>query len=246
MGRIKGERVNINANNVSAFFSNRVKKDLPYRYNYTNYQDANPDLVILRDKKEKEKIVPLLEVMDGYSVLDIGCGVGRWGDFFADKKNCNYVGIDYCEEILEIARKHFAGKNNISFQHASFQNVREVLIKANSPALYDIVIINGVMMYINDDDIPCCLRAVKELIRPGGKVYVKESVGKETRLTLSDIYSDELTSNYSAIYRSIYEYNKLWEKYWSDFVIYQHGDLWDENVQNRSETATYYWLFNKN
>jgi len=39
MGRIKGERVNINANNVSAFFSNRVKKDLPYRYNYTHNYD---------------------------------------------------------------------------------------------------------------------------------------------------------------------------------------------------------------
>lgn len=244
MGRIKGDSVSINDKKVKEFFANRVKKELPYRYNYTNYQDANPELALLRDKREKGKIVPLLEIEGKITVLDIGCGVGRWGDFFLEKE-CNYIGVDYCEEILKIAQKHFTNKDNISFLHASFQNLATALKEADSEYLFDLVIINGVMMYINDDDIGSCLSGIKDLVKSRGRVYVKESVAKELRLTLSNIYSEELSSDYSAIYRSVDEYNELWKDYWPEWEIYNQGELWDGEIQKRNETTTYYWLFQK-
>ncbi|WP_037354226.1 class I SAM-dependent methyltransferase [Selenomonas sp. FC4001] len=245
MDRIKGDAIDIDDQNVKEFFSNRVKKELPYRYNYTNYQDANPELVLMRDKCEKEKIIPLLQLNGKENVLDIGCGVGRWGDYFSGKEGYSYIGADYCKEILDIAEKHFQGNENVSFIHTSFQDLAYMLSAAKVNMYFDLVLINGVLMYINDDDITTCLQGIKELVKPSGRVYVKETVGKESRLTLLNIYSEELLSNYSAIYRSKEEYNELWNVCWPCWNIYDQGALWGEGIQKRSETETYYWLFQK-
>ena len=102
-------------------------------------------------------------------------------------------------------------------------------------------------MYINDDDILKCLEAVNDLLVDGGVIYIKESVGKEERLTLKEFYSNELKSNYSAIYRSINEYNSLLNKKFINkyYKIVSQGETWKREQQNRSDTTSYYWIINK-
>ncbi len=226
---------------VKKFFEQRVRKDLPYRYNYVNYQDDNPELVIERDRVEKNLIVPQLEIRTGMKILDIGCGVGRWGDYFQNV-NCTYIGVDYSDNLLEIARKHFETKENISFVCAPFQNVNEIFRAQGITCKFDIILVNGVFVYINDDDIERCMENLINCKNIEGKIYIKESVSRKERLTLQKIYSKELGCEYSAIYRSIDEYNAMIRKYLPDCIVRNSGEIWPANMAQRKETTAYYWI----
>lgn len=76
--RIYGNNVDINYSNTHEFFEQRGEgKNLKSIYNYVMFQDDNPELVILRDKQEKDKIGSILTWNQGEKVLDVGCGIAR-------------------------------------------------------------------------------------------------------------------------------------------------------------------------
>lgn len=107
-GRIIGKISDIDTDVTRTFFDNRIKKKLPHRYNYVIYQDANPELALERDMYEKSKIGPLLKIQRYSKVLDIGCGVGRWGDEIAPQLiEGKYVGIDFSKQLIQIAQDNF-------------------------------------------------------------------------------------------------------------------------------------------
>ena len=45
-------------------------------------------------------------IISAEKVLDLGCGVGQWFEFFKDK-NVDYVGINNSEKLIEIAKKKY-------------------------------------------------------------------------------------------------------------------------------------------
>lgn len=240
--RTWGKHVTLDMGTVKEFFDARVKKKLPYLYNYTNYSDNNPELVLQRNHAEKERLCPLLNIGKNTRVLDIGCGVGRWGETVL---SCGgiYTGVDYCQSLLELAEENLKGVSELgryNLVYASFQD-----LPAKLSSRFDIILCNGVMMYINDDDISLCLHNVDTLLDENGIFCIKESVSYKDRLTLDNIYSEELTSNYSAIYRSIDEYESLWRKCLHGYEVIDKGDIWEQNLKNRAETGPYFWVMKK-
>lgn len=75
---------------------------------------------------------------------------------------------------------------------------------------FDCVIMLGVCMYINDTELVKCLTRLVDLLNDKCVMYVGDAVGLGTRLTLDQINSDQLDSDYSAIYRTAEEYVKLY------------------------------------
>lgn len=245
--RISGEKVSIDYADTLNFFNGRgVDKKLTHKYNYVLFQDEDPELVILRDKQEKEKIGRLLNWNQGETVLDIGCGVGRWGEEIL-LKGLRYIGIDYSENLLGIAEKNLGDYSEKILLHASFQEFPDALKKHNLVQKFDKIFINGVMMYLNDDDLEKGIRNVLQVCASRCELYLKESMGIEKRLTLSDFYSDSLSQNYTAIYRSIAEYEELIEKYLisSGFTVAEKGYLFEKGLQNRKETTDYYYVLKR-
>ena len=229
MGRIKRDHIDIDVEKTHDFFDNRINKDLFHRYNLVNFQDDHPEVALKRDEAEKVKIMPLLEVSGSDRIIDIGCGVGRWGDSLVPKlESGEYIGIDYSENLIKVAseskpvnepnyiRRYFVG---------SFQDVLKTLEYNKVDTGFDIVIINGVLMYINDSDIDICLNNVLKLKNQNSRIYIKESVGVSDRFTLKDIYSDELTSQYNAIYRGISEYQALFDDMFGRDGLVSKGDV---------------------
>lgn len=104
--RIKTNKIAIDEDDVKLFFNNRVNKNLPYLINYTNYQDKHPELALERDKYEKDRIMPFLNLQPESRILDIGCGVGRWGNHMLKilSNQGMYVGADYSGNILNLAK----------------------------------------------------------------------------------------------------------------------------------------------
>lgn len=241
--RIYGEKVDIDYGQTLDFFENRGKdKVLESKYNYVLFQDDAPEIAVGRDRQEKEKICGLLSWNSGDRVLDIGCGIGRWGESVLNQ-GLWYIGIDYSRKLLDIAQENLNifGDHKILL-HGSFQEFREVLCKAGVSGNFQKIFINGVMMYINDTDLEKGLRDVLSVCDAKCEVYLKESMATKERLTLSDFYSDSLSQEYTAIYRSITEYKELVEKYFikNGFAVKEEGNLFAEELRNRKETLDYY------
>ncbi|MCM1237387.1 MAG: class I SAM-dependent methyltransferase [Ruminococcus flavefaciens] len=246
--RIYGEKVNINYNRTLEFFENRGgEKKLGTKYNYVLFQDDAPDIAIKRDIQEKDKICRLLSWNKEERVLDIGCGIGRWGEAVLEK-GLEYTGIDYSKKLLGIADgnlKEFGG--NKLLLYGSFQKLKEVLSQNGFFNVFQKVFINGVMMYINDADLEEGLENVISVCDEHCEIYLKESMATDERLTLNDFYSDSLTQDYTAIYRSIAEYGELVKRYFVEngFKIKEEGALFEETLQNRKETLDYYFVLKR-
>ena len=246
--RITGKEIEINNEKMKLFFENRNYKSLPHRYNYVIYQDSNPELALKRDAYEKSKFLKYLRVKEDSIILDIGCGVGRWGDELIPYLNGGkYIGVDFSMNLLEIARKELSNTGKCDFYCGDFREICKLLADNGICYKFDTILINGVLMYINDSDIAECMRSVNKLIANGGVIYIKESVGRDERLTLNNFFSSELGSTYSAIYRSVREYAALFDEYFNaeDYNIVSEGETWESKQQNRSDTTSYYWIIER-
>lgn len=251
--RISGKKISIDEEKIHAFFEGRTQKNLPHRYNYVIYQDDTPELALERDRYEKMLIRKYLRLDENSKVLDIGCGVGRWGDEVA-KCFCKsasalgrYIGVDFSERLLAVAKDRLGSNSNFRFLYGSFQDVVDVLDANHEDSLFSQVLVNGVLMYVNDEDVRKCLSNVDICLQRGGIVYIKEPVGIRERFTLNQFYSKELSSEYSAIYRSLYEYTALFTEafFKKGYTLVACSPTWPEDLENRKETMNYYWILRK-
>ena len=247
-GRVYGEKVDIDYGQTLDFFENRGgDKELASKYNYVLFQDDAPEIAVERDRQEKEKICRLLGWDKSERVLDIGCGIGRWGEAVLEK-GLQYVGIDYSRKLLGIAEENLAAFGGSKMLlHGSFQEFREVLSREGIPGGFQKVFINGVMMYINDTDLEKGIKDVVSVCGEKCEVYLKESMAGEGRLTLNEFYSDSLSQEYTAIYRGIAEYRGLVERHFvsNGFKVQEEGSLFGEALRNRKETLDYYFILTR-
>lgn len=243
--RIQGEKAEVNYESVAAFFEGRGDKKLDNKYNLVLFQDDCPELAVKRDAMEKEKISSLLCVQKGQRVLDIGCGIGRWGEYLLEQ-GLYYVGIDGSAYMIQQAKENLKEYENKKLLVGVFQEFLEILEKSGEQERFDLIFVNGVFMYLNEDDYDRALEDIKKVAGETCKIYVKESMALEERLTLDEIYSESLTQEYSAIYRSISEYAESLEKAWGEeFDLVQRGELFAEELNNRKETLDYFFIFEK-
>lgn len=246
--RVIREKVEIDSGKVREFFENRRGKDLPHRYNYVNYQDGNPALAIERDGEEKAKVGKYLHFRGTDKVLDVGCGVGRWGDLVVPLLTTGrYVGVDYVEYFLDLAREHFQDNTVTRFCRGEFRDITEVLKENGVYEEYNVILLNGILMYINEGELTTCLRQADDLLRDGGLLYIKESVGMEERLTLKEFYSEELNAEYNVIYRSLKEYTAIISEYFlrREYTLLTCQATWDAVVDYDKETSNWFWILKK-
>lgn len=210
--RIYNRSVNINLDTVKQFWEKRVNKDNILGSVMLRDHD---DIPRQRDAHEKKLLGRILTCKKEDAVLDIGCGVGRLADFFAEKVGL-YQGIDFIRKYITGAQQRYSRFPNIVFTEMSALDIREEELGRQE---YDIVVATGLMMYLNDADCEKLMRKLCRLVRKGGQVYLRESVSiMGMRLTLKDFFSDELSANYNAVYRTIGEYVSFFEN-----VLFANG-----------------------
>ena len=243
--RIQQKAVDISYQNVQKFFEERGENgNLAHKYNYVLFQDDNPELAVQRDEQEKQKICGLLELKPGQRVLDLGCGVGRWGEELCGR-GLYYVGIDGSPALIERAQKNLQQFPNRKLLVGLFQEFLNILKENGEGEAFSLIFVNGVFMYLNDEDFGKALDDIKCVCGSECQIYIKESMGVEERLTLDQIYSEGLRQEYSAIYRSISEYREATTKVFGsgDFQLISEGELFDASLHNRKETTDYYMIW---
>lgn len=111
--RYYGETITIDKDEIKQFWNERAK----------NAKDLNTVLLgnqktstegELRNKKEFELVENILGKIENISILDIGCGMGRWANNLKNR-NCIYTGIDMSENFIEYNKKIIATCNSIQW-----------------------------------------------------------------------------------------------------------------------------------
>ena len=196
MSRLYGEKESIDCEKVKDFFDNRASKEVENILSITMYQDS--DVVEKRHKDESKIVLEKLDVTNK-KILEIGCGIGRWAEVFEDKCD-SYLGIDYFKNLIEIANKTY-DYDNCYFQEMSATDLKIDELKLSPP--FDIILIIGVLIYLNDEDIKQMMEEINKVSDENTIVYVRETISyMDTRLTLKDFYSEDLDEEYNAIYRT--------------------------------------------
>jgi arsenite methyltransferase len=128
---------------------------------------------------------PIPDLLEGATVLDLGCGTGR--DVYIASalvgKEGKVIGIDMTEKQLEIAKKHqqfhaeaFLGQgveSNVDFRKAVIEDLHSAGIEDDS---VDVVISNCVLNL--SDDKKSVFEEIWRVLREGGELY------------FADIYAD--------------------------------------------------------
>lgn len=234
MSRIYGNIEEIDSEKIKKFFNNRAKKDEEALLVKTEFSDK--ENVEKRQKEESELLLNKID-FENKKILEIGCGIGRWAEVFHDKCD-SYLGIDYSEDLIEIAKENY-NYDNCHFQVLSASQLDTADLLVNAP--FDIVIITGVLIYFNDDTIKKMIKDLNSLCASNKTIYIRETLSfLETRLTLKDFFSENLEADYNAIYRTDDEFLDFIKGIDGNITI-ETGEIFDE-LKNFNETGYKYFL----
>lgn len=231
------EKRHIARESIFDFFERRADKvSLLGPVRAVIYQDKNPDLAEQRDRVEKQRIQPLLELDGTQRLLDVGCGTGRWTKALIENV-AHYHGLDFSPGLIAHARSAFPATDSLRFSVASADDYSLESLAENTS--FDRVLCSGIMIYLNDDEVDDALRCMAGICSQTARIVLREPMGIGQRLTIQKHYSEELEQDYSAIYRTQDELEHLMTStlFASGFKLVGTGDVFlDARLNNRAET----------
>lgn len=113
-------------------------------------------------------IEEFLQVADGSSVLDLGCGYGDIAPFYSNR--CRYVGIDSNESYIIEARR----RNSWNDAEFLIGDVSDSELLNRGP--FDLVLMTGVLHHLSNDYVTAIARSSKDLVSPSGRFVAIEPV----------------------------------------------------------------------
>lgn len=227
----------IDRDEVIRFFKERAQKiDTLGSLRAVIYQDKHPDLAEKRNKAEKKRLFPLLDLDGTQRLLDIGCGTGRWATDL--EAHCShYHGLDFSEDLILHARDRFVRHKNIRFTVSSAESYSMDTLDETTP--FDRILCCGVLIYLNDEEVLEAFACMANAAAPRCKIVLREPMAIGQRLTIKQHYSDELEQNYNAIYRTQSDLESAFLATLAKhgFTIVGSGDVYlDAQLNNRAET----------
>lgn len=245
--RIRIDVVDLEPHQVRDFFERRGR-DIDPASPITSvlYQDKNPGLAQERDLHERTRIGALLPLQGSEHVLDVGCGIGRWAKHLGSRV-AGGLGLDVSSTLVEFARSQ-EFETPWKFERMSADRIsREHLASLGFDRPFDLVIVSGLCIYLNDEMVDRMLAGIAEVTRAGSVVYVREPIAKTERLTLKNYWSDELNDTYNAIYRTRACFDaRFREIFGRSLRVLHEGPMYeDDGLNNRRETFQYFWILER-
>lgn len=237
------EKPKINKTAVLDFFEKRAEKVRilgPTRA--VIYQDKSPEIAARRDVAEKALLYPKIKLGKEESVLDAGCGTGRWAELIIPA--CRfYHGVDVSPGLVRIAKQRFGHLPNAQFSVCSLDENLPEVVGYTQP--FSRILASGVFIYLNDEAVLSALNYMVTVSAKKAMIVVREPIALQNRLTLQENFSEDMDQNYSAIYRTEPELLAMFDTTIGHFgfQLIDSGDVYQESeLNNRSETKQRWFI----
>lgn len=170
-------------NNKNRWQSDEAKK---FRINsqvITEYFDKEQHLVFGADsaRKEEEAILPFINITEESKVLDLGCGNGRWCRLLINRCK-EYVGVDISQQFIKRACEKYKNDTKVKFFNMAAQDYV-------SKEKYDLILIIGLMTYLNDDEVIRLSENCRNMLNKNGQIILRN-------VTLKEGQSDRMVYDY--------------------------------------------------
>jgi len=174
-----------------------------------------------REYQELLSLEALLPIDTTESLIEFGCGGGRWLHALAPRVGVA-VGVDLSEKCVELCRQRFEAFGNVSVHHADIQEfspIRE----------YDLMYYSGVLLYLSDEAIHDCLEKHLPHLSDRGLVLVRDS------LALHRTHQISHPQGYRAIYRSLESWREIFDRHDFDLAGRQRANR--RPLRNRARNS---------
>ena len=219
---------------LKAFWASRAAKenDLPAGVTVLGSFGGEQDKVRQETRREAELVLAAVEDPARCSLADIACGDGRLlvelAPYF---REC--VGVDYVEDLLELARKRLAGSS------ASVRLVAEDATNYREPRQFDVFLLSGIVPCLDDVQMTEMLKNISSMAHSASRCLVRVSVSLSKRINVVNQFSAELGQMYTGYYRTVSEIESSFLDHgWrckERFQLYQH----------RPDTAIWWFEFER-
>jgi len=190
--------ININKKNVERFWDAQADKieNIGDHFQSGMLED-NLFLSEFRKKMEEHNFDKLIEMESINTVLELGCGSGRWSTYLSDKAE-NITAVDFSNKMIELAKSSQPINSNIEYIQEKAQDYL-------SNKDYDLIYLSGVMQYLTDSDITAMIKNIKKMSHKDTILLTRDSVS-----VLKDSFHKD--GEYPVIYRRLIEYSQAFEK----------------------------------
>jgi SAM-dependent methyltransferase len=223
---------------IKKFWDDRAKT-----YNSVSFEsianlEEDPENLQLKIDLETEKVFRWLEGFKGHKILDLGAGVGQWAFRFIDGGAKSVTAVEYSAQLADIgtAEAEKRGVKNLDFLVSPAEDFIAV-------EKFDIVFISGLFLYLNDEQSEELMVNIQHALGPDTIICLRDGTGREQRHEIDDKKSAHLKSNYSATYRTRYQYIDLFQK--NGLTLIKDEDMFDADclLNKYPETRLRIYLF---
>lgn len=106
------------------------------------------------------------------TVLDIGCGNGRWSEEFCKRGATDVYAMDVSQAMIDQAKERQQQKQ-LSSLHLVVGDMRSLPLKDNS---VDVVFSSFSLMYFNDSDLENIFQELKRVTKPGAILFIATNI----------------------------------------------------------------------
>lgn len=184
-------------------------QDNAHKFNFLNFMNANYD---------EDKFLNLINFnkLSKSYVLDFGSGLGYYSNFFDQNY---YYGVEPNKNYYKISKKNYPNKNFFNLNFA----------KENPPNLFpkfQLILINGVIHHINDNDCDIIMPKLKKLLSNNGHMLVREPLPPQSLLKFKSlIYKNLDLGNYIRIKSELLKIFKNFK------IIKMNFDIRSEHIE---------------
>lgn len=139
---------------------------------YFNMLAKKWDEIARHDPQKLNRIIEKLQLRNGDSVLDVGCGTGVLVEYilkFIGQKG-SYLGVDISSKMIERAKEKYKGIKNVNF-------ICNDVLELSFEDCFDAIICYSVFPHIDDKE--AAIKKFYRMLKKGGKLAIAHSQSRD-------------------------------------------------------------------
>jgi ubiquinone/menaquinone biosynthesis C-methylase UbiE len=116
-------------------------------------------------EEHAQKTLESLDVQENQVIVDLGCGWGRVAEQLLSHVNFKYIGIDFSDEMLKVAREEVEKRGDGRVEFKNYDLTQGIPLDDN---VADRILANWGIVYFPQEELKRVLAEVHRVLKPGG------------------------------------------------------------------------------